>query len=113
MADEMRVLFLVLIILILVIGRVTGRLSGIFEWWDSVDLFVRLLLVILVGWPVIGYVTPVLIAGWEFLSQSFVGLGGSYLVTDRTSQLLTVLIAITTVQTTIIILKIQAIEEKI
>ena len=54
---------LILTLSVVVAGEYTGKLSIYVYKWRNIPLFVRILLTIIVGWPFIAYVSPVLIKG--------------------------------------------------
>lgn len=59
------------------------------------------------------YVTPVLLDFWKFLTNSVMGLGGEYMVSNLQIQLLLILLAVVTIQTTFLVVKLNNIEEQL
>lgn len=113
MVDVARVGLLLLLIAVITVGSQTGHLRRSLQEWGEKSLPFRLLVTIIVGWPIIGYTTPVLIEFWGYVSNEIVGLGGEYMVTEMRSVLLLILIAVTITETVVLTLKLSNIEEKL
>jgi hypothetical protein len=107
-----RVLLLGAIFLLIgVLSR--DRLGDVVERWNDLSLSIRLLLTIVFGWPVAGYVSPVLIDFWKVLVSNVAGLGGRYLIDDINTVLLLVLIAGFSVQTTVLVVKLNWMQDRL
>lgn len=113
MVDPVRAAFLSLVVLAIVGGAAVGRLEDAVREWRGLPLALRLLATVFFGWSFVAYVSPTLLALWEFVTGLVVGLGGEFLVTDLRTRLLLVLIAGLAVQTTVLYVKLDGLEERV
>lgn len=113
MSDVVRGGLLLATFLLILLGSWTGRLENTVETWRELSIEVRIGMTILIGWPFIGYTTPVLLDIWLYVSGAVVGLGGDYLVTELQTTLLFILIAMNAIQALILVMKLKNIEGKV
>lgn len=108
-----RALVLAVLLFSLFVGGYSGYLTKFVDEWRDLRFATQMILTVLFGWSLAGFVTPVLLDLWSFIAESVVGLGGSYMVTDRRTQLLLLIIAVLAVQTTVLMTKLKTIEEEL
>lgn len=107
-----RILSLVVLIVALLIGSYTNYWTSALDNWRDLRFSTRMILTITFGWPLIGFVTPILIDFWRIISEQLVGLGGEYIILDTKNQLLLLILFSITVQTTIFTMKFKRIEDQ-
>lgn len=108
-----RTLILVLLIFSLLAGGYSGYWDDILERWRDIRFATQMILVVLFGWPLIGFVTPVLIDLWTVIANRVAGLGEEFIITDFQTQLLFFIIAGLAVQTTIFSMRLKRIQEQL
>lgn len=108
-----RVLTLMGVVLFLFVGRYVGAVDDVRTQWKELDFAIRTSLVMFFGWPLIAFTTPVLLDFWEIIADAVIGLGGKYLITDINTILLLLLIAAVAIQTTVLSLRLEYIQEEI
>ena len=108
-----RVSILIFIIISVFVGGYTNNWDTTVNKWRDLPFSTQLVVTIVFIWPLIGYVTPVLLDLWGFLALEIVGLGGEFLITDIQTQLLLLVIAVLAAQTTILMMRLKQIEEQV
>lgn len=112
MVSLSRVIVLLSVITLILVGSLTGYLDEAVDYWRDLKTSIRLLLAIIFGWPLIAFVSPVLLKMWAFVSERVIGLGGDYFIEDTSIQLLLIVIAITVAQTAFLTVKLNQLEDE-
>lgn len=112
MVSPIRILVLLSVFSLLLIGSLSGYLDEAVDTWQDLKTSVRLTLTIVFGWPLVAFVSPLLVKMWGFVSEQVVGLGGEYFIEDTSIQLLLVLIATTVAQTAFLTVKLNQLEDE-
>lgn len=108
-----RVGVVLLLLLVLLFGRTSERWTDVVNSWEQLRFEVRMFAVILFGWPLIGYVTPVLIDFWGVSAAAVTGLGGRYVERSGQTVLLLLVLAVVCVQTIVVVVKLNSVEEQL
>lgn len=104
---------LILIFGFIAAGRITNKMKTVEEKWERLRLSTRLFVVIIGLWPFVAFVSPALMYLWEKAAAKITGLGGRYLQTDIEVILLCVLLSVFILQTTMLAVKLNSIEEQV
>jgi hypothetical protein len=108
-----RIGILSLVLVVLLFGRTSERWTDVVSSWSQLRFEVRMFAVVLFGWPLIGYVTPVLIDFWKIVVANVTGLGGRYVERSGQNALLLLLLAVVGVQTIVVVVKLNSIDNQL